>query len=478
MSLTKVTYSMISGDIVNVFDYMTPAQISSVKARDKAQDVTSAIVSALASFGGSGGTMRMPKGLYKTTAGITIPSHVTVIGDGMFGGFSAYDQGCTTIYADHGNDFIFSLVGSLSCQIQDLCLQSGPSSGSYPQTGLMLGRTTAASCGYHQIKRISVYGAYGTAGIFSIASEDNYWEDLNVWVYSGTAKYCLYTGIGNIFPAITTPLFTSSNLTNTFNKFWFTNGTGNVDAACIYIEGAEAVGSWSFYGGYTTTASGSYIEIATGLADGLSMIGPLTFVGCSGERLQGGDPLYGIKLTCAIGGLKLPSLNIVGGRYDLLAGPNHFLFFQSNNLTLIQPNITMKPPEAFPYAQVLLYRDQIWGGTVNLGYYASWQTATFQSSWTATFLAPFPVPSFMIDSTGRVHLRGTCTNPSTPGQTVIMILPVGYRPTYKMRIPTTSNGAVALLLIFPSGNVEVLSGSTVDVELAGVSFDMTNWTQP
>lgn len=461
---------------VSVFDFMTAAQISSVVARDKTQDVTAAIQNALASFGSGGGTLHMPKGLYKTTAGITIPAYVTVIGDGMFGGFSAYDQGCTTIYAEHAGNFIFSLVGSLSCQIQDLCLQSGPSSGAYPQTGLMLGRTGAASCGYHQIKRLSVYGAYGTAGIFSIASEDNYWEDINVWVYSGTAKYCLYTGIGNIFPAITTPLFTSSNLTNTFNKFWFTNGTGNADAACIYIEGAEAVGSWSFYGGYTTAASGSYVEISNGIVDGLSMLGPLTFVGCSGERLEAGDPLYGFKLTCSISGLQLPNLNIIGGRYDFLAGTSHYLFSQSNNLTLVQPNITMKPPEAFPYAQVLLYRDKIWGGTVNLGRYAAWQAATLQSSWAATFSAPFPTPSFMIDSTGRVHLRGTVTNPSTPAQIVIMILPVGYRPKYNMRVPTTSNGAFALLTIYPSGNVEVTTGSTVNVELAGVSFDMTDWT--
>lgn len=478
MALTKVTNSMISGAIVNVFDFMTPAQIASVQARDKVENVTAAINAAIASLGATGGTVRMPKGLYLTTAGISVPAHITIIGDGMFGGGQTYDQGCTTIYGDHNGNFILSLVGAASCQIQDLCLQAGPIVGPHPQTGLMLGRSSAASAGYHQIKRVSIYGCYKTAGIYSIASEDNYWEDINVWVYDGTARHCLYTSIGNSNPNITQPLVTSSNLTNTFNKFWFTTGMGWADSSCIYIDGAEAVGSWSFYGGYMTANAGSYVTIANGFVDGLSMLGPITFLGCSGERLAGGDPLYAFNLTCSINGIQLPNLNIVGGRYDLLAGANHYLFFQSNNLVLVQPNITMKPPEAFPYALVSLYREKIYGGTVNLGRYAAWQVATLSTSWAATYSAPYPAPSFMIDSTGRVHLRGTVTNPGTPAQIVIMILPVGYRPTYRMRIPTTSNGAVALLEILPSGNVEVISGSTVDVELGGVSFDMTGWTLP
>lgn len=477
MSITKLTNSMISGAVVNVFDFMSDAQIADVKARTKATDVTSAIVAAMASLGGSG-SVHLPKGLYRTTAQIYVPAGVTLRGDGLFGGTGAYDQGATTIYGDHGGNAIVSLVGSGACRIQDLCLQAGPPSGTYPQTGLMLGRTGVDSSGYHHIERVSVYGCYGAAGIMAIASEDNYWEDIYCWVYGGTAKYCFYTCIGNAgrFPGMSQSFYPSSNLTNTFNRFWFTNGTGHADAACIFIDGAEATGSWSFFGGYMTANSGSYIEIDNGFADGLSMLGPITFAGCSGERLAGGDPLYGFKLTCSIAGLQLPNLNIVGGRYDFLAdgATNHYLFWQSNNLTLVQPNITMKPPEAFPYAGVLLYRDQIWGGTVNLGRYAAWQTATLLNGWTNSFGAPYPAPSFMIDSTGRVHLRGTIT----AGTGAIMTLPEGYRPAYTMRIPTQSNGAPALIRVTAAGVVDLLSGSTTDLELAGVSFDMTNWTLP
>jgi hypothetical protein len=475
MSLTKATYSMILGDIVNVFDFMTSAQIASVQARNSVEDVTIPINTAIASLGVNGGTVRLPKGLYKTTIGITVPSYITLVGDGMFGGNGAYDQGCTTIYADHAGNYILSLVGSNSCQIQDLCLQSGPESGAYPQTGLMLGRNVAASSGYHQIKRVSIYGSFGTACIFTIASEDNYWEDLNVWLYGGTAKWCLYTSIGNSFPVIDQPLFTSSNLDNTFNKFWFTNRTEFADSACIYIDGAEAVGSWNFYGGYMTAFAGSYVEIANGYVDGLSMLGPITFVGCNGERFAGGDPYYAYKLTASID-VTLPNLNILGGRFDLLSGGGvtRYLFWQSNNLTMTQPSITLKPPEAFVYAEVLLRREKILGGTINLGRYAAWTTATLEAGWISSVGSPYPAPSFMIDSTGRVHLRGTVTG----GTGLIMVLPEGYRPYYLLRLPTQSNGAVALITVSDAGLVSLSSGSATLLELNNLSFDMTSFVLP
>jgi hypothetical protein len=477
MALTKVTNSMISGAEVNVFDFMTPAQIADVQARTNTLDVTAAINAALASLNNAGGTVRIPRGLYRTTAEIYIPPNAKVVGDGLFGGQSAYDQGCTTIYAAHSGNSIFNLVGSGACRIQDLCLQSGPPSGPYPQTGIMLGRTTAASSGYHHIERISIYGCYDAAAIYSIASEDNYWEDIFVWIYGGTAKYCLYTCIGTsaTFPTgITQPFYTSSNLDNVFNRFWFTNSSFNANSAIIYIDGAEATGSWSFFGGYMTASSGSYVEIANGYVDGLSMLGPITFVGCNGERLAGGDPYYAYKLTASIA-VTLPNLNIIGGRFDLLSGgPTRYLFWQSNNLILSQPNITLKPPEAFVYAEVVLRRELIYGGTINLGRFAQWKTATLTNSWVNALGAPYPVPSFMIDSTGRVHLRGTISSGTGP----IMTLPEGYRPCVTWRIPTQSNGAAALLSIDSAGVVDILSGSNTNLELGNLSFDMTSFVLP
>jgi hypothetical protein len=475
MSLTKATYSMISGSTVNAFDFMTPAMIADVQARTGLIDTTAAIQAAINSLS-TGGVVRLPKGKYLTTAKLVLTTGVSLIGDGQFGNNNnSYDQGCTTILGRHNGTAILSLVGAVSCTVSDLCLMTDGPANPWPQTGLLLGRNTSASAGYHKIIRVAVYGNFTAANVYSIASEDNYWEDLNLWNYAlGGAKNCFYTSIGNsVGSGVTEPLVTSSNIDNTFVRFWFTNANPDADASCIYLDTAEGMGSWSFYGGYCTAAGGAYTTIASGFVDGLSTLGPYTFSGCSGERFAGGDPLYGYNLTASIG-VTLPNLNIIGGRFDFLSDATHYLFKQSNNLVLSQPNITMKPPEAFPYAQVLLYRDAIYGGTINLGRYAAWTTATLAAGWSNSLGSPNPVPSYMIDSTGRVHLRGTVTG----GTGTIMTLPVGYRPVCTWRLPTQSNGAVALITVDTAGVVSLASGSATNVELGNLSFDLTNWTQP
>ena len=63
MALTKATYSMISGAQVNVFDYMTPAQIADVQARTGLIDMTSAIIAAIAATGVVG-VLYFPAGYY------------------------------------------------------------------------------------------------------------------------------------------------------------------------------------------------------------------------------------------------------------------------------------------------------------------------------------------------------------------------------------------------------------------------------
>ena len=67
MSLTKASYSMIIGSVVNVFDYMTAAQISDVQAGTLTQDVTSAIVAANLYAYTNNKKLFFPAGKYKYT---------------------------------------------------------------------------------------------------------------------------------------------------------------------------------------------------------------------------------------------------------------------------------------------------------------------------------------------------------------------------------------------------------------------------
>jgi len=473
MSLTKATYSMISGSTVNAFDFMTPAMIADVQARTGLIDTTAAIQAAINSLS-TGGVVRLPKGKYLTTAKLVLTTGVSLIGDGQFGNNNnAYDQGCTTILGRHNGTAILSLVGAVSCTVSDLCLMTDGPANPWPETGLLLGRNTTASAGYHKIIRVAVYGNFTAANVYSIASEDNYWEDLNCWNYAlGGAKNVFYTSIGNsVGSGVTEPLVTSSNLDNAFVRFWFTNNNPNTDASCIYLDNAEGMGSWSFYGGYCTAAGGSYVTINNGAIDGLSALGPFTFVGFNGERLAGGDPLYGFNLLAGVS-VELRGLFISGARLDFLAGTNHYQIRQQPNVTLVAPNIVMQPPEAFPYALTDVNRKQVLGGILSVGREYAWTNVTFATDWANTLGSPYAQAGYCIDPTGVVRLRGQVVR-STAGSTTIFTLPTNARPAYDMFFSTGVGTGVGTLLVSSStGAVSFNAGTVTDaIDLTPVQFN-------
>jgi hypothetical protein len=82
MALTKATYSMISGATVNVFDFMTEAEIADVTSRTASLDVTSKIQAAIDSIN-TGLTVFLPRGTYKTTSTIFLRRNgVHIVGTG------------------------------------------------------------------------------------------------------------------------------------------------------------------------------------------------------------------------------------------------------------------------------------------------------------------------------------------------------------------------------------------------------------
>jgi hypothetical protein len=471
MSLTKATYSMISGSTVNAFDFMTPAMIADVQARTATIDTAASIQAAINSLGAGGGVVRLPKGRYLTTAKITLPTGVSLIGDGQFGDVDAYDQGSTTIYGNHNGTAILSLVGSYSCTVSDLCLQTA-AVRPFPQSGLLLGRNTSASAGYHKIIRVSVFGNTDVAHVYSIASEDNYFEDLNLHNYAqGNAKNCYYSCIGNTDPAMTEPLVTSSNLDNTFVRFFFVNSRLEPDSACIFLDNAEGMGNFAFFGGYLTPAGGAYVTIRNGAVDGLSAIGTFTFSGTNGERLQDGDPLYGFNLLAPTP-VNLSGLCITNCRLDFLAGTNHFQIRKETNLTLIAPNIVMQPPEAFPYALTDVFRNKVQGGVLSIGREYAWTNVTFEASWSNSLGAPYAPAGYCTDAIGVVRLRGLVIR-STAGSAIMFYLPSTVLPAYDMIFSTGVGTGVGTILVSSStGAVSLNAGTVTDaVDLTPVQFN-------
>lgn len=88
MALTKTTYSMISGAEVNVFDFMTPAQIADVQAGTASIDVISAINAAMTEAASTQRELYFPAGTYLISSTITIPVTATYARFAIRGEFS------------------------------------------------------------------------------------------------------------------------------------------------------------------------------------------------------------------------------------------------------------------------------------------------------------------------------------------------------------------------------------------------------
>jgi hypothetical protein len=88
MALTKATYSMISGAVLNVFDYMTQAQRDDVSSRAATLDVAGAIQAALDDATGPGGVagkgyaVFMPSGRYRIGSTLSVPNGTILYGAG------------------------------------------------------------------------------------------------------------------------------------------------------------------------------------------------------------------------------------------------------------------------------------------------------------------------------------------------------------------------------------------------------------
>lgn len=120
MSLTKATYSMIKGGAVNVFDFMTDAEIAEVTSgATPTTDVTSKIdlaIAQVASLGG--GQLIIPPGKYCGRLRITT-SNIEVIAYGAEVGFQNVDATLEVYPPNPGNTipFNYSFVGGINAGV-------------------------------------------------------------------------------------------------------------------------------------------------------------------------------------------------------------------------------------------------------------------------------------------------------------------------------------------------------------------------
>lgn len=452
---------------VCVFDFMTAAQIADVRAGTITTDTTAAINAAIASVSAIGGTVRMPAGRYKTTSTILLPTGVTLLGDGYLFAHSASWEGTTSIYAVHTGVAVLSLKGAVGCTVRDLSLEGDLTT--HPKVALLLGRSSAASSGFHKIERVGAFGYFSVALYYSIASECNTWTDLYGWLFGGGGKYCFFTSAQDVF--VVDSLVQSTNLDNVLIHPSLINSVNDPAAAVVYMEISQSMGGWTFLGGYFIPTAGSYVIMANGAIDGLSSLGPYTFTGVCGERLGAdGNPSVGFNLK-ANAAVSLPGLTITGCRLDFLGSAANKQIFQDPNLTLVAPNIVMQPPEAFPYALTELQRSKIIGGVVSVGRYSAWTALPLEGTWGVALGAPYAAPGYSMDATGTVRLRGTVGG----GTGTIFTLPPDYRPPSNMMFPVYVTGAMGRVLITAATGVVSLAvgTNTAEVDLSSITFRTT-----
>jgi hypothetical protein len=119
MATTKATYSMISGATVNVFDFMTEAEIADVTSRTASIDVTSKIQAAVDSVN-TGLTVFLPRGTYKTISTIFLRRNgVHIVGTGPGSTEIKYVNAAGGIVFSGDTNTTNSLVQYESCSLEN-----------------------------------------------------------------------------------------------------------------------------------------------------------------------------------------------------------------------------------------------------------------------------------------------------------------------------------------------------------------------
>lgn len=317
MSLTKVSNSMITGAFFNALDFgASPSATAAVNTAALQAAINAAIAAKQPLF--------IPGGTYLTNATLIINSPYNQ-------GFSLYGAGkgkeATCIKAVHTGNAVISMIGSIQCSISDLTLEGGDGV-TYPKCGIILGRSSAASAGWHTFTNIQISGDYSVAGVYNIASEGNGWYDL--FVIINTAKYGVYISgsDGESIGGLTSSSMIGAQF---YNASVYVQDGANV-LASVFIVGAIATGNIGFFGGYFVTCGNSYVTITTSFQDGKDSCGPYIFEGINGETVGSPAPsVVGFKFTTNTGGVFLRNLLInkcsflcgVAGRFvtqDALTG--------------------------------------------------------------------------------------------------------------------------------------------------------------
>jgi len=434
---------------------------------DGATDDTTALQKAIDFTSASKiGILDLFNRIYRTTSVVTLKRSVWLRGVGAINS-AGPTNGLSVIYGDHTGNAILSLQGNFACKITDVMLSSEV--GNVPKTGLLLGRDSAASAGYHYIERLNIQGYFSVAGIYSIASESNTWNQIFMTLVGGGGQFGFYTSQGDNF-SVDATLVASSNIDNTITGMGIISKFG-AGSSGIYIDGGISTGGWTFNSCYTIVTEGDYVTLRNGASDGQDTLGGIAFFNCGGELFPGGTPDNGYNI---IGTQSIRGLTIIGGRYQFTNDTgNERIIKQAATVTLKQPNIQLQDMDN---ADTELQQNLIIDGHVSVGT-QSFIAPSLLNSWVTTFATTngLQVPGYIKDPNGYVEIRGIASG-GTVGSAIFQ-LPAGYRPALPQFFicNNAAAGTSHRVEVNATGDV-ILStgGSNTYISFSGIRFKAIN----
>lgn len=305
MSLTKTTYAMISGTYINVFDYMTAAQIADVQAGSLTLNVGPAIQLAFdAAYNSPAGTGRktvfFPNGSYRvdatlTTAGISLLGESTTGSKIYYYGINACLT-CTTgensfrnltfdgSNADSGSSIGIQYNGTLRHTFENNIVQNffrGIYMSGVAVYGNSFSKNFFLSNSIHLYTIAIASGQFPTSCYFT-ENEFNNSSDANYSIYlqdtegltferniiqNNKSKYSIFI---YYFSALTNAYMNHRIINNWFEE----NGNGQVGSADIWVNGSYAAVKGIIIQNnqhYTSNSNDSTYGIRADNTDGLTV---------------------------------------------------------------------------------------------------------------------------------------------------------------------------------------------------------------
>jgi len=260
MSLTKVSYSMIQGEVVNVLDYGAVG--------DGVADDTAAFNNALAYIRAQprSGTLYVPKcsnfysvsSINATGFAFEIGNYLTIRGES----YGSLIRGNTAGVA------VLDCVGSSNIHLQDVHI--GTETGVSAQCGLLLSRTTVnTSSNGGVFQNVVMQGDFTIAACVSIGAEGSRWYAplFQNTGASGTFKRCgFYTtstntlGATSLYATLLTGISQAPNTDNSMFGPHFQGETVADNSSPVVIENG---GQWSFYSALVLTIGNAFNNMVT-----------------------------------------------------------------------------------------------------------------------------------------------------------------------------------------------------------------------